>query len=91
MAQQPLQMRFSYDIWQFGMMIYEAMFGPYWPPSETDASILHKLATPTMKLPHEVDGLEPSNVSDMLKVGQDELPNLIVSLVDLYYLALFFF
>jgi hypothetical protein len=80
MAQHPLKMRHTYDIWQFGMMIYEGMFGSYWPSGATDASILHKLATPTTKLPHEADGLEPCNVSDMLKVSQDYLPKLIVSL-----------
>jgi hypothetical protein len=69
MALKPLQMKEAYDVWQFGKMVFEGMFGPYWPPDMTDASILHKLATPGASLPHESEVLEPANVKDMLRVS----------------------
>jgi hypothetical protein len=68
MALKPLKMQKSYDLWQFGIMIFEAVGGPYWPQGTTDASILHKLATPTTKLPHETEQLEPPEIRNMLQV-----------------------
>lgn len=67
MALKPLRMQPSYDIWQLGLMIYEARYGPFWPPDATDASILHKLATPSARMPHEAEALEACNVKDMLQ------------------------
>jgi hypothetical protein len=58
----------SFDIWQLGLMVYEAMVGPYWPLTATDAMILHRLATRDAKLPHETTPAEPVNVANMLKV-----------------------
>jgi hypothetical protein len=69
MALKSLQMKEAYDVWQFGKMVFEGMFGTYWPPGMTDASILHKLATPGASLPHESEGLEPASVKDMLRVS----------------------
>jgi serine/threonine protein kinase len=68
MEQKPLKIEPSFDIWQLGIMIYEAMKGSYWPLDAKDAVILHTLATATAKLPHEVKPLDQSNMNDMMRV-----------------------
>ena len=46
--------RQSYDMWQLGVFIYELSTGrPYWPNKMTDGQVLHNLATPQARLPHE--------------------------------------
>lgn len=50
----PMIVRQSYDMWQLGVFIYELSTGrPYWPSRMTDGQILHNLATPQARLPHE--------------------------------------
>jgi hypothetical protein len=63
-----LHMRPSFDIWQLGVFVYEAVKGPYWPENATEASILHKLATDSRPLPHEEYPADLGNVASMLKV-----------------------
>ena len=73
MEAKPLKIEPSYDIWQLGVMVYEAMVGPYWPEAATEASILHQLATDTTPLPHQKSPPEPKNVASMLEVRRSSL------------------
>jgi serine/threonine protein kinase len=62
-----VEFHLSYDMWQLGLLLYEVAQGePYWPASMQDARILHTLATPTERLPHESRPLRTPEAHQML-------------------------
>ena len=62
------EIRHSFDIWQLGMLIYEAHSGaPYWSRHPSDASILQCLLDPSAPLPHEVAPVSPDVFQKVLR------------------------
>lgn len=74
MEGKPLKILPSFDVWQLGIMVYEAMAGSYWAEGSKDAAILHALATESADLPHEMHPLELQNMNDMLRILMSREP-----------------
>jgi serine/threonine protein kinase len=75
MEGQPVVFTTEFDMWQLGTVVYEISGGkPYWPAPMSDLQILHTLASPSVKLPHEARPVETELLQRILSQLLTRLP-----------------